>query len=89
MLYTLMVDDPHASTDACDLDREFWTLQGLMDYIYDLSPDGAEIEYFVVHTSTESYFCADMESLEWLLNRYDPFYFERFVIYIVEGNGNA
>jgi hypothetical protein len=77
--------DSHGSTDPCELDRDFHTLEGLFDFLFDLSPDGEEIDYFVVHTSTESFFCSDMQSLEVLLNRYDPFYFERFVIYIVEG----
>jgi len=85
MLYTLMLDS-HGSTDPCKLDRDFHTLEGLFDFLFDLSPDEGEFGYFVVHTTTESYFCDNMESLETLLNRYDPFYFERFIIFLVEGN---
>jgi hypothetical protein len=77
--------DSRDSAEPSKLDRDFETVEGLFDFLFDLSPSGEEIDYFVVHTSTESYFCHDMGSLETLLNRYDPFYFERFVIYIVEG----
>jgi hypothetical protein len=81
MMYTLMIDD--GSTDACDLDREFYTLQGMLDYIYDLSPDGREIDHFVVHWSDESRFCWDLVSLESFLDHFDPLFFEHFAIFVV------
>ena len=83
MLYTLMLDS-HGSTEPSGLDREFHTLEGLFDFLFDLSPDGEEIDYFVVHWSDESRFCWDLASLEQLLSSFDPMYFEHFVVFVVE-----
>ena len=76
--------DSHGSPEPCELDREFHTMECLFDYLFDLSPSGEEIDYFVVHWSNCSAFCYSMESLEQFLSSFDPMFFERFVIFIVE-----